>query len=118
MRVIFGDWTSGRGRKSTGLIQGRFGGAGHGSISLAAMMPVQPRTLLVGTIKTRSLPLSRRVEARPSRLFEAGVFARNFGRAPLRRAVSMCARKSAMSSASRSSICSFVGGAAAALRRE
>jgi hypothetical protein len=33
-RVIFGDRTCGRGRKSSGLIQGRFGGAGHGSISL------------------------------------------------------------------------------------
>jgi hypothetical protein len=39
--------------------------------------------LLVGTIKTRSLPLSRRVEARPSRSFEARVFARNFGRAAI-----------------------------------
>jgi hypothetical protein len=47
-------------------------------------MPVQPQTLLVvaitTTIKTRSLPISRRVEARPSRLFESRVFARNFGR--------------------------------------
>jgi hypothetical protein len=31
-------------------------------------------------IKTRSLPLSRRIEARSSRLFEARVFARNIGR--------------------------------------
>jgi hypothetical protein len=78
--VRSGDRTCGTGRKSSGFIQGHFGGAGHCSISLPAMMPVQPQTLLVGTIKTRSLPLSRRVEARPSRLFEARVFARNFGR--------------------------------------
>jgi len=32
------------------------------------------------TIKAQSLPLSRRVEAQPSRSFEARVFARNFGR--------------------------------------
>jgi hypothetical protein len=37
------------------------------------MMPVQPQTFLLGTIKTRRLPLSRRVEARPSRSFEARV---------------------------------------------
>src|SRR3977135_4193907 len=37
------------------------------------MLPVQPKTFLVGTIKTRRLPLSRRVEARPSRSFEARV---------------------------------------------
>src|SRR5216684_623805 len=72
-RVIFDDRTCGTGRKSSGLIQGHFGG--HCSISL--MMPVQPQTLLVGTIKTRSVPLSRRVEARSSRLFEARVLARN-----------------------------------------
>src|SRR3981189_3316097 len=64
-RVIFGDRTCGRGGMSSGLIQGRFGGAGHCSISLAAMMAVQAQTLLVGTVKTRSLPLSRRFEARP-----------------------------------------------------
>src|SRR5882757_1999841 len=55
-RVIFDDRTSGSVGKSTGLIQGRFGGAGHCSISLPATMPVQPQTLLVGTIKTRSVP--------------------------------------------------------------
>jgi hypothetical protein len=47
-------------------------------------MPVHPQTLLVvavtTTIKMRNLLLSRRVEARPSRSFEALVFARNFGR--------------------------------------
>jgi hypothetical protein len=47
--------------------------------------PLAPQTLLVvavtTTIKTRSLLLSRRVEARPSRSCEARVFARNFGRA-------------------------------------
>jgi hypothetical protein len=47
-------------------------------------LPVQPQTLLVvsvtSTIKARSLPISRRVEARPSQLFESRVFARNFGR--------------------------------------
>src|SRR5712671_5905394 len=37
------------------------------------MMPLQSQTFLVGTIKTRRLPLSRRVEARPSRSFEARV---------------------------------------------
>ena len=78
-RMKVGDRRCSRWHKRSGLIQGRFGGVGHCSISLA-MMPVQPQTLLVGTIKTRSLPLSRRVEARPSRSVEARVFARNFGR--------------------------------------
>jgi hypothetical protein len=44
------------------------------------MMTVQPKTLLVRTIKTRSLLFSRRVEARPSRLFEARVVVRNMWR--------------------------------------
>src|SRR4030081_1785708 len=79
-RAILGDQTCGRACKSGGVIYCRFGGAGHGSISLALMMPVQARTLLVGTIETRTLPLSRRVEARSSRSFEARVFAREFGR--------------------------------------
>ena len=43
--------------------------------------PFNPPDALVGTIKTPSLPLSRRVEARRSRSFEARMFPRNFGRA-------------------------------------
>src|SRR5882757_2372272 len=82
-RVKVGDRRCSRWHKRSGLIQSRFGGVGHCSISLATM-PVQPQTLLVVavtiTIKTRNLLLSRRVEARPSQSFEARVFARNFGR--------------------------------------
>ena len=69
------------------------------------MMPVQPQTLLVGTIKTRSPPLSRRVEARPSRLFEARAFARNFGEAAARelpRDQARCHRELAQDRANRS----------------
>jgi hypothetical protein len=56
------------------------------------MMPVQPETLLVGTIKTRSLPLSRRVEARSSRLFEARVLARTSRSRPADARVDVWAR--------------------------
>src|SRR5882757_5049713 len=83
-RAIFCDRMCGRRHTRSELIQGRLGGVGHCSISLATTMPVHPQTLLVvaatTTIKTRNLLLSRRVEARPSRSFEALVFARNFGR--------------------------------------
>jgi len=71
-----GDRTSGSWARSTGLIQGRFGGAGHCSISLPAMMPIQPETLLVGTIKTRSVAVSH-AELKPIlTLFEARVLRR------------------------------------------
>ena len=45
-RRVLGDRTSAR-WKGTGFIQGRFGGTGHYSISLA-LIPVQPQMLLVG----------------------------------------------------------------------
>jgi hypothetical protein len=66
-RSIFGDRMCGRRHKTSGLIQGRFGGAGHCSISLAAndacFSPRRAlrsrRRAIATTIKTRSLPLSR-----------------------------------------------------------
>src|SRR5882762_5715773 len=87
--VMFGYRTCGSGQQRSGLIQGRFAGAGHCSIHSPLMMPASALDVsrqwrsahfrvhlaaIVVTIKTRSLSPSRRVDARPSRLFERRVF--------------------------------------------